>query len=97
LEVDSAGAQAGDCRTLEPATTPNHRGREHSCAAAGVLLTLSTSKLRAWQQNCRQWADNFDLERQVTSVGSFESTLLQLAAMLCRVLAGFLAGYWQGT
>ena len=81
---------------LEPATTPNHRGRAHSCAAAGTLLKLSNSKLRAWQQKCRDWADEFDRKRSTAPLGSVESVLLQVAALACRLFAGFLAGVLGG-
>src|SRR4051812_25438840 len=67
--LEAIGGGFGGCTggrlpdVLEPATTPNHRGRAHSCAAAGVLLKLSNPKLQAWQQSCRRWADDFDLKR----------------------------------
>lgn len=81
---------------LEPATTPNQRGRAHSCVTARTLLKLSATKLERWQVTCREWAEHFDLKRSVVRGGSLDSLLLQVAAMVCRLLAGFLAGLLAG-
>lgn len=89
-----AGGRLPD--VLDPPTSPRHRGRAHSFAAAATVLKLSRRDLDRWQQTCRRWADECHANQQAATPCSPERVLMQLAELACRLLAGCLAGLLAG-
>lgn len=81
---------------LDPPTSPRHRGRAHSIAAAGICVQLCSSRLPEAQQWCRLRADEYARRRTIAAVGSWEEVTLAVAEFFFRWLAGATAGLLAG-
>lgn len=79
---------------LEPATSPRHRSLCHSWATAATILTWANGRVTDGQQFCRQRAQ--DWQRRAASSTGVDAFLARLAALFCRLAAGFLAGLQGG-
>ncbi len=100
--LETFGAAAGGLLggrvpdTLDPPTSPRHRGRAHSFVVAGMLVQFCAEDLPKWQHYCRERADQFAMRRRQCPAGSFDELTLALAEAFWRTLAGFLAGLPAG-
>jgi len=75
---------------IDPPDSPRHRGFGHGIFTAGIGLTISVVKLRAWQTWLRSRA------YQAQEHANAEGWLWALKAPLYHILAGLIAGLISG-
>lgn len=78
---------------LEPAHTPRHRGPAHSIL---VMLGLAGVTLEVARRHCRRQADMLSRRSNDPTLGVASRTLLALAALFWRFMAGVLGGCHAG-
>lgn len=79
-----------------PKLGPRHRGRAHSVLAGTTMIKVCGDELVRLEGRLRSWASELELKKVTAPPGSALEFIYGLAAVACRVLAGFVRGFPVG-